>query len=253
MALMYTLIVTLTALLCHCSTLKLISAELRLSSGHQMPPVYVIRADNSERFAAAGSSKQAASNHWNNQKLIPRPSASSEARSAKQLLYSDEPAPYFHSYKYMGFGMQASGSAIGKQEQVYQPWRQQASHQNNADESWSAVAREGLLYRPASFERGTETKARPGKTATRAGSTKGNRGKTSPANRRHHGPPLVPSAPNGGGLAGTNATARRRAGGSSGQKNLVCYYGTWAVYRPDAGKYPVENIDPFLCTHIIYG
>lgn len=37
------------------------------------------------------------------------------------------------------------------------------------------------------------------------------------------------------------------------RKNLICYYGTWAVYRPDAGKYPVENIDPFLCTHIIYG
>lgn len=37
------------------------------------------------------------------------------------------------------------------------------------------------------------------------------------------------------------------------KKKLVCYYGTWAVYRPDAGRYPVENIDPFLCTHVIYG
>lgn len=34
---------------------------------------------------------------------------------------------------------------------------------------------------------------------------------------------------------------------------MVCYYGSWAVYRPGRGKYPVENIDPFLCTHIIYG
>ncbi|KAG9509815.1 Acidic mammalian chitinase, partial [Fragariocoptes setiger] len=34
---------------------------------------------------------------------------------------------------------------------------------------------------------------------------------------------------------------------------MVCYYGTWAVYRPDAGKFNVEDIDPFLCTHIIYG
>ena len=24
------------------------------------------------------------------------------------------------------------------------------------------------------------------------------------------------------------------------------------MYRPGKGKYPVENIDPFLCTHIIY-
>ena len=47
-----------------------------------------------------------------------------------------------------------------------------------------------------------------------------------------------------------NGSATRRTGQ---RKNLVCYYGTWAVYRPDAGKYPVENIDPFLCTHIIYG
>lgn len=240
---MYQLIVTLTALLCH-SALQLVSAELRPSAGHQMPPVYVIRADNSERIAA-GNSNQAGSHHWNNQKLIPRPPASSEARSAKQLLYSDEPIPYYHSYKYMGFGVQASGRGVGKQE--YQPLRQQHRHQTSgADESWSAVAREGLLYRPSSFERAT--KARPGKTAARAGSAgKGSRGKTSPANRRHQSPSLVPP------VAGTNVPARRRAGGSSGKKNLVCYYGTWAVYRPDAGKYPVENIDPFLCTHIIYG
>ncbi|KAK8757869.1 hypothetical protein V5799_004499, partial [Amblyomma americanum] len=34
---------------------------------------------------------------------------------------------------------------------------------------------------------------------------------------------------------------------------VVCYYGSWAVYRPGAGKFPVEAIDPFICTHIIYG
>ncbi|XP_065077176.1 acidic mammalian chitinase-like [Ochlerotatus camptorhynchus] len=35
-------------------------------------------------------------------------------------------------------------------------------------------------------------------------------------------------------------------------KNIVCYYGTWATYRNGAGKFSVENIDPFLCTHLIY-
>lgn len=35
-------------------------------------------------------------------------------------------------------------------------------------------------------------------------------------------------------------------------KKMVCYYGTWAVYRPGDGRFPVENIDPFICTHIIY-
>lgn len=35
-------------------------------------------------------------------------------------------------------------------------------------------------------------------------------------------------------------------------KKVICYYGSWAVYRPDSGKYPVEEIDPFICTHLIY-
>lgn len=34
---------------------------------------------------------------------------------------------------------------------------------------------------------------------------------------------------------------------------MVCYYGSWAVYRPGVGKFDVENLDPFICTHIIYG
>jgi len=32
----------------------------------------------------------------------------------------------------------------------------------------------------------------------------------------------------------------------------VCYYTNWAQYRPNPYKYFPENIDPFLCTHIIY-
>nr|XP_016929885.1 acidic mammalian chitinase [Drosophila suzukii] len=35
-------------------------------------------------------------------------------------------------------------------------------------------------------------------------------------------------------------------------KNVVCYQGTWSVYRPGLGKFGVEDIDPFLCTHLIY-
>lgn len=26
----------------------------------------------------------------------------------------------------------------------------------------------------------------------------------------------------------------------------------WAQYRPSSGKFTPENIDPFLCTHVIY-
>ncbi|CAG0912515.1 unnamed protein product [Notodromas monacha] len=36
-------------------------------------------------------------------------------------------------------------------------------------------------------------------------------------------------------------------------KVFVCYFGSWAKYRPGLGKFDVENIDPYLCTHIIYG
>ena len=36
-------------------------------------------------------------------------------------------------------------------------------------------------------------------------------------------------------------------------KIMVCYYGSWAVYRPGAGKFDVEDIDPHLCTHLVYG
>merc|ERR1711872_911521 len=34
---------------------------------------------------------------------------------------------------------------------------------------------------------------------------------------------------------------------------MVCYYGTWAVYRPGKGKFDVEDIDVNICTHIVYG
>ncbi|ETN64260.1 chitotriosidase-1 [Anopheles darlingi] len=36
------------------------------------------------------------------------------------------------------------------------------------------------------------------------------------------------------------------------EKEVVCYYGTWAVYRPTNGKFTPENIDPNLCTQLNY-
>ena len=33
---------------------------------------------------------------------------------------------------------------------------------------------------------------------------------------------------------------------------LVCYYTNWSQYRPKLGKFLPEDIDPFLCTHIIF-
>ncbi|CAD6997733.1 unnamed protein product [Ceratitis capitata] len=36
------------------------------------------------------------------------------------------------------------------------------------------------------------------------------------------------------------------------RKYVVCYQGTWATYRQSNGKYDVNYIDPFLCTHLVY-
>ncbi|XP_066964001.1 chitinase-3-like protein 1 [Macrobrachium rosenbergii] len=33
---------------------------------------------------------------------------------------------------------------------------------------------------------------------------------------------------------------------------VVCYYSSWAVYRPGKGIFEVEDIDASLCTHLIY-
>ncbi|XP_058158931.1 acidic mammalian chitinase-like [Dasypus novemcinctus] len=33
---------------------------------------------------------------------------------------------------------------------------------------------------------------------------------------------------------------------------LVCYFTNWSQYRPDPAKYVPENVDPCLCTHLIY-
>lgn len=33
---------------------------------------------------------------------------------------------------------------------------------------------------------------------------------------------------------------------------IVCYYGAWSAYRWGAGQFAIEDIDPFLCTHIVY-
>jgi chitinase len=39
----------------------------------------------------------------------------------------------------------------------------------------------------------------------------------------------------------------------SSDRVFACYFGSWAKYRPGLGKFDVENIDPYLCTHVIYG
>lgn len=33
---------------------------------------------------------------------------------------------------------------------------------------------------------------------------------------------------------------------------LVCHVTNWAQFRPNAGRFTPDNVDPFLCTHVIY-
>ncbi|CAB3977002.1 chitinase-3 1 [Paramuricea clavata] len=39
---------------------------------------------------------------------------------------------------------------------------------------------------------------------------------------------------------------------SAGEHFRVCYYTNWSQYRPAPMKYFPENVDPSLCTHVIY-
>lgn len=54
-------------------------------------------------------------------------------------------------------------------------------------------------------------------------------------------------------VATLHVSASLSVGSKAEKKKMVCYYGSWAVYRPGAGKFDVEDLDPFICTHIIYG
>jgi hypothetical protein len=35
-------------------------------------------------------------------------------------------------------------------------------------------------------------------------------------------------------------------------KAVVCYWGTWSNYRPGSGKFTPSDVDPSLCTHLVY-
>nr|AXB87806.1 chitinase 8 [Sogatella furcifera] len=35
-------------------------------------------------------------------------------------------------------------------------------------------------------------------------------------------------------------------------KVVVCYVSSWAVYRQEGGKFTIEDLDPQLCTHLVY-
>ena len=36
------------------------------------------------------------------------------------------------------------------------------------------------------------------------------------------------------------------------ERLFVCYYTNWSQYRPEGGKFFPENINPRLCTHVVF-
>jgi len=45
---------------------------------------------------------------------------------------------------------------------------------------------------------------------------------------------------------------RQSSEGYISDRKVVCYYANWAVYRKGNAKYTPQNINPYLCTHLIY-
>ncbi|XP_033240386.1 mucin-5AC isoform X5 [Drosophila pseudoobscura] len=39
---------------------------------------------------------------------------------------------------------------------------------------------------------------------------------------------------------------------ASSEGRVVCYYTNWSVYRPGTAKFNPQNINPYLCTHLVY-
>ncbi|XP_053621430.1 probable chitinase 2 [Plodia interpunctella] len=52
-------------------------------------------------------------------------------------------------------------------------------------------------------------------------------------------------------LSGLSALAQTSGGPRHG-KAVVCYVATWAAYRKGAGQFEIKNLNPTLCTHLVY-
>jgi len=62
---------------------------------------------------------------------------------------------------------------------------------------------------------------------------------------------LTRASSSSGGSRNSISAPKLSSPNSDGYK-LVCYYTNWSQYRPKAGKFLPENIDPHLCTHVIF-
>ena len=49
-----------------------------------------------------------------------------------------------------------------------------------------------------------------------------------------------------------HSLAKRQTSNGAGDKRVVCYFANWSVYRQGTAKFVPQNINPYLCTHLIY-
>jgi len=63
---------------------------------------------------------------------------------------------------------------------------------------------------------------------------------------------LLLSSPGDAGELSTKVRERRQTDEYIEDRKVVCYYANWAVYRQGDAKFTPQNINPYLCTHLIY-
>jgi len=54
------------------------------------------------------------------------------------------------------------------------------------------------------------------------------------------------------GEVSTEVREKRQSDKYIDDRKVVCYYANWAVYRQGDAKFTPQNINPYLCTHLIY-
>ena len=52
--------------------------------------------------------------------------------------------------------------------------------------------------------------------------------------------------------AATSSDRHHRSKRQVEDKRVVCYFANWSVYRTGTAKFTPQNINPYLCTHLIY-
>lgn len=202
--------------------------QLERSPRHQPPAIFSYAAASGEAPRALESPRSRVPYSWSNQRLarlLLEPEAEQEDEQTMGELNASAPDEFSLLY----------GPANAMRSRAVRGGTKSRAATGTKNSSGD---RERRLPAPGANRR------RP---AGRVAATKGGKGKSASGTRTR--PPVFSPSH----AAEANKTSTRRGGSGKARKNLVCYYGTWAVYRPDAGKFSVENIDPFLCTHVIYG